>query len=100
MRTLLRTTMLAAGLALLLSAGGRAAAPRFYTDDPIWKDPESQDASSITQLPISEQFDFVDNAFLGAGDRTDKRAVNINTVDEVPDSSWFTNRAGRRPMTI
>ena len=92
--------MLAAGLALLISAGGRAAAPRFYTDDPIWKDPETQDASKIAQLPISEQFDFVDNAFLGAGDRTDKRAVNINTVDEVPDSSWFTNRAGRRPMTI
>ena len=22
------------------------------------------------------------------------RAVNVNTIDEVPDSSWFTNRAG------
>ena len=27
------------------------------------------------------------------------RAKNINTVDEVPDSSWFTNRAGHRPLT-
>ena len=28
------------------------------------------------------------------------RAVNINTLDEVPDSSWFTNRIGQRPMSI
>jgi hypothetical protein len=31
---------------------------------------------------------------IGAG-----RARNVNTVDEVPDSSWFTNRAGARPLT-
>ena len=28
-----------------------------------------------------------------------RRAQNLNTVDEVPDSSWFTNRAGHRPLT-
>ncbi len=27
------------------------------------------------------------------------RAKNINTVDEVPDSSWYTNRIGLHPMT-
>ena len=27
------------------------------------------------------------------------RAKNINTIDEVPDSSWFTNRIGTRPIT-
>ena len=26
------------------------------------------------------------------------RAKNINTIDEVPDSSWFTNRVGARPV--
>ena len=25
----------------------------------------------------------------------DRRAANVNTLDEVPDSSWFTNRIGR-----
>ena len=24
---------------------------------------------------------------------------NVNTIDEVPDSSWFTNRIGTRPLT-
>ena len=28
------------------------------------------------------------------------RALNVNTVDEVPDSSWFTNRIGRATMPI
>ena len=49
--------------------------------------------------PISEQYDFIENTFLDAGDKTPKRAVNINTVDEVPDSSWFTNRIGRDQWT-
>jgi hypothetical protein len=26
-------------------------------------------------------------------------AININSLDEVPDSSWFANRIGRQPMT-
>ena len=28
------------------------------------------------------------------------RALNVNTVDEVPDSSWFTNRIGIRDLTV
>lgn len=27
-------------------------------------------------------------------------AVNVNSLDEVPDSSWFVNRIGRRPMSV
>ena len=26
--------------------------------------------------------------------------MNVNTLDEVPDSSWFTNRVGRREVPI
>ncbi len=76
-----------------------AAAPKFYRDDPLWIDPETQDASGVKRIRASQQFDFVENTFLGAGDKTSKRAVNVNTVDEVPDSSWFTNRIGREPWT-
>jgi hypothetical protein len=28
-----------------------------------------------------------------------KESVNVNAVDEVPDSSWFENRIGRKPMS-
>ena len=35
----------------------------------------------------------------GASRRTRARG-NINTIDEVPDSSWFTNRIGARPLPV
>jgi hypothetical protein len=78
----------------------RTATPRFYADDPIWRDPETQDASNVQEVDVSGQYDLIENSFLGAGDHTLKRAENVNTVGEVPDSSWFTNRIGRRPMAI
>ena len=80
--------------AWLAAPPGRAAAPRFYSDDPIWRDPESQDASKTLPTKVSDQYDLVENSFFGAGDRTERHAVNVNTIDEVPDSSWFTNRVG------
>ncbi len=93
------TAWVAAWLACLVSVwlaapASRAAAPRFYSDDPIWRDPESQDATKVLPIKVSDQFDLVENSFLGAGDKADRHAVNVNTVDEVPDSSWFTNRVG------
>lgn len=81
-------------------ASGRAAAPRFYPDDPIARDPESQDAATTRATKISDAYDLMENSFLGAGDKDARRAVNVNTIDEVPDSSWFTNRAGTRALTV
>jgi hypothetical protein len=84
------------GALWLAVSPARTAAPRFYSDDPIWQDPESQDASKTQPVKVSDQFDLVENSFLGAGEKADIRARNVNTVDEVPDSSWFTNRVGPR----
>ena len=38
------------------------------------------------------------NTFASPGNKHDLRAQNVNTIDEVPDSSWFVNRIGRRAM--
>ena len=40
------------------------------------------------------------NTFGKPGERRDVRALNVNTVDEVPDSSWFTNRIGRHDLSV
>ena len=90
------------GFAVLILALGTVlpgAGQKFYRDDPIWRDPETQDASVARSIPVNQQYDFVENTFLGAGDEDARRAVNINTIDEVPDSSWFTNRIGRHRWT-
>lgn len=90
--------LVAAGLAL---ETGRAAAPRFYPDDPLWADNDRvADARKAREVKLDDYYDFIENTFGRPGDRSRIRAVNVNTLDEVPDSSWFTNRIGRREMSI
>ena len=96
MRTWFTHFLVAAAAVTVLNGAGQ----KFYRDDPIWRDPETEDASGIKRIRISQQYDFIENTFLDAGDEDARRAVNINTVDEVPDSSWFTNRIGRERWSV
>jgi len=93
----------ALGAALAVTAGSVvwSAAPHFYPDDPIWSDDDRAfDASQVVAIEDSNGYDFVVNTFAGPGERRDVRALNVNTVDELPDSSWFTNRIGRRDLPV
>ena len=97
---LLVTAVVAAGPGSLLAQGGRTT-PKFYPDDPIASDDDAAfDASGATAVELSEYYDFIENSFGTPGERSAVRAVNVNTLDEVPDSSWFTNRIGVREMPI
>jgi hypothetical protein len=90
-----------AALGFALGPTPWSAVPRFYPDDPLWSDDDRAfDASKVVEVEDSNGYDFLVNTFGKPGERRDVRALNVNTVDEVPDSSWFTNRIGRRPMTI
>jgi hypothetical protein len=87
--------------ALAIAAAVVAAAPRFYPDDPLWTDDDMAfDASKAVEQEDSNGYDFVVHTFVRPGDRRNVRAMNINTLDEVPDSSWFNNRIGRRDMSV
>jgi hypothetical protein len=78
-----------------------AAGPRFYPDDPLWLDDDmSLDASKVVPVEDANSYDFVVNTFSNPGERRNVRAMNINTLDEVPNSSWFTNRIGRMDMSV
>jgi hypothetical protein len=79
----------------------RTAGPRFYPDDPLWSDDDRAfDASKVGVIEDTNGYDFFINTVSSPGDRRDVRAMNINSVDEVPDSSWFTNRIGRTAMSV
>ncbi|MFN7980971.1 MAG: hypothetical protein U0Q11_03860 [Vicinamibacterales bacterium] len=98
------TRSLAAGLSLVattaaLSAIGSASAPRFFNDDPVWIERDTQSARHIPMLEVDLVTDLAVNIVNGAKTITPVRAGNINSVGEVPDSSWFTNRAGFRPIS-
>jgi len=77
---------------------GSAASPRFLNDDPIQVQPDTRDAAGIKADEVSLFVDLAYNLISGAGPARG-RAGNLNSVDEVPDSSWYTNRAGARPLT-
>ena len=100
-QTINRATACAPGAGIALTAGlGASLAQKFYPDDPI-------STSSIHRTRRGEKreidlvYDTLENLFTWPGDPTPNvRAQNVNTVDEVPDSNWYTNRLGSRPMTV
>jgi hypothetical protein len=66
---------------------------RFYDDDPIARDADTEDASRTQPWDVGLFYDLTVNLFVTAKRApSNTRAQNVNTVDEVPDSSWFTNR--------
>ncbi|MGE0812265.1 MAG: hypothetical protein AB7O28_00155 [Vicinamibacterales bacterium] len=98
-RTGLRTSLLAVALVGLLSAPASMQRPRFYPDDPIGRVPETQDASKAAAYQQPDMYEMVRNLFSNPRyEPTGVRARNLNTIDEVPDSSWFVDRIGRRPI--
>ncbi len=75
--------------------------PRFYPDDPIAREPESQDASKAEPHDIGSLYEMTYNLFVTSGYKpSGVRAKSINTIDEAADSSWFTNRIGTTPITV
>ena len=77
-----------------------ATGPRFYPDDPVWVDDDRAfDASKALPTATGDIYDFVEHTFMPPGERVDRPALNVNTLDEVPDSSWFTNRIGRQRLS-
>lgn len=87
--------------AIVAMGNVRAAGPRFFSDDPLWIDNDRvNDVTGAREILLDDYYDFLKNSFGRPGDRSRVRAMNVNTVDEVPDSSWFENRIGRRDMSI
>jgi hypothetical protein len=88
-------------LALVLSiVPVSSQSPTFYPDDPIaFDDDMSLDASKVVPIEDSNVYDFVQNTFADPGIRHDVQAQNVNTIDEVPNSSWFVNRIGQRILS-
>ena len=85
--------------AAALSVGASAGSPKIYNDDPVWVERDTEDASSMKPLEVDLMVDLTVNMMAGGRDIENVRAKNLNTVDEVPDSSWFTNRLGRLALT-
>jgi hypothetical protein len=93
--------LLAVGLFAATVATVHTVGRKFYPDDPIAREPETQDASKVAEWDIDLFYDLSYQLFVTPRKVPAKpRAGNVNTIDEVPDSSWFTNRVGSRALTV
>ena len=72
---------------------------RFYPDDPMWRDDDMRNISPVAEFDLSKSYEFVNETF-GETVKSRGPALNVNTLGEVPDSSWFTNRLGQHDMTV
>ena len=75
-------------LVLCLLSGGPAQAQVFYPDDPLMEDPDRAPIDPPQSWELSDFHDYVENA-VERPDERGGRAMNINTLGEVPRSSWY-----------
>jgi hypothetical protein len=87
-------------LTLLLLPGPPLHAQRFLPDDPLRADPDDLPIPVPAEIEVSTAYDVVEQTFSHRPQGPIPPAVNVNTLGEVPDSSWFTNRAGARELSI
>ena len=91
------------GIGLLMTTPGVSQeSGKFRSDDPLQVDPDQLAGPQPQPVQPSQVFDFLENTFGRRPDRNDEipPAQNVNTLGEVPDSSWFTNRMSWKAMTL
>lgn len=95
----------ALALATWVAGCGGTVTHRFPLAEPMWVDDDMRAFSPPPEEYVSpfawdgaDQMIFRPLAMFFAA-RAVGEAVNVNAMDEVPDSSWFHNRVGRRAMS-
>jgi hypothetical protein len=97
---------LSAGESASRIVGATATQKKFLADDPLGAEPKPHPIKDVKSIDIDLLYDFVDESFVVQHDekkqirKGDVRARNVNTLGEVPDSGWYTNRNLKRRMTI
>ena len=98
------------GLVLVVLVACAHASPvgelRFKNQPPVWR---VNDRMRLASAPKPRAYNaalyhtdgfFIRRATRAMDLKPDRRATDTNALDEVPDSTWFTNRIGVRELTI
>lgn len=106
LRSALQSLVLLGTSALVFAACSGPSIRAFPNEEALWDDTDTQHVEESPSIYFSGlAWDFVDQTFFRSMNRylrvDDTRpAVNVNAMDEVPDSSWFENRLGWRDLTV
>ncbi len=94
---------LRAGLCcLLILCSPFLSAQKFLPDDPLWVDSDRRPVEKPRPIELGQIEDYINSSYSNGLKKGEKivRSQNVNTLGGVPDSSWFTNRIGRTPMSL
>jgi hypothetical protein len=89
----------------LFAAGCAANGERYPPRAPLWRDPDRAPfAAELGEYESPVRWSALDQSVLRPVSQLfavdpGGEASNVNSWDEVPDSSWFQNRMGRSPLT-
>lgn len=93
------------GLPVVLACqAGCASSPRFRDAPPIWHVDDERDIPQPDERTYDPKQYFAKIFVIDRVDRLlqlrdQELAHDINSIEEVPNSTWFTNRIGVRPVT-
>jgi len=79
---------------------------KFYADDPLWREPAPRPVRQVAVRKVDDIYDFLDNSYVTPGregkaaKRAPRPALDVNTLGEVPDNAWYTNRHAFKRMSI
>ncbi|PEN14788.1 hypothetical protein CRI94_00385 [Longibacter salinarum] len=85
--------------ACLLLVPRSAVAQRFLPDDPISEDPDRLDMPVPVARSASDYVRFLSNTFVEARGE-EGPAINVNTLNQVPNSSWYKDRHFASGMSL
>jgi hypothetical protein len=78
-------------------------ADKFYSDDPLQKEPALRDAADVAPRRINQWYDLLENSFAERGERNKKGRIvpaqGVNTLGEPMDGAWYTHRHYFKPMS-
>jgi hypothetical protein len=76
----------------------------YYPDDPLWKEPPPVSVGKVQRQRLDNLVDFYKNTFYKKGERHQPGKIipskGANTLGELPDSAWYTNRHRNGRMTL
>jgi hypothetical protein len=92
------------GMLCALPIAGCVSAPRFKDQPAVWKVDDTRDIKPVEPREFLVYQYAADIVALRRTTRAlelrgSRPALNVNSLDEVPDSSWFTNRLGVRTVS-
>ncbi|MBL4632845.1 MAG: hypothetical protein JKY56_03180, partial [Kofleriaceae bacterium] len=102
---ILRICMIAVVLSCAWGCGSAPGQLRFHNQPTVWQVNDRQDIPKPKEREFVH-FPHLTNSYLFRRiPRTlefnePRRAQGVNSLDEVPDSTWFINRLGVREMTV